>query len=161
MSGKGLFRKSEKTKQPVHIYGSFFTESISAEATPAPLVWRRNQAARHRIIVDIVNLLGPLFFRENIEVVEPWLPEVIAALRLADEQMEVFRHNDIAAYVEDVSAANLFENGKKEIPCCGRCQEWLAPEAATGDVMEVAATIVAFESSCHKGRTINLLCNPK
>jgi hypothetical protein len=46
----------------------------------------------------------------------------IAALRLADEQMEVFGHYNVGDYVEDIATANLFKDRKKEIACLRRSQ---------------------------------------
>jgi len=67
--------------------------------------------------------------------------------------MDVFRHYNVGDYIEDIAAANLFEDGKKEISCLWRSQQRPAMQTATCDVMEVAVTVVASESSRH-GRAL-------
>src|SRR5581483_1034281 len=60
-----------------------FSESVSAEAAPAPKLRGGHQAARHGIAMDVAQLLDALAIAPNIEIVEAFLPDM---LRSALEQ---------------------------------------------------------------------------
>jgi hypothetical protein len=47
----------------------------------------------------------------------------IASVGLADQQMDVFRHDDVSEHVETVAAASAFEFAFKDLFCVRRVQQ--------------------------------------
>jgi hypothetical protein len=87
-----------------------------------------DQSSRYRVAVDVSQLLSPFGAGEDIEVVVPDLPEGFlfrllgdrgferlhgagerCARWFGDEQVDVFRHDDVSEDVEDIALTNLFE----------------------------------------------------
>ena len=73
-----------------------------------------------------------------------------APLRFADEQVEVFGHDDVSQNYDAVAASYLFEHGQKKIAVWNRRQERLAMETATGDEVEMAGAVIAMKRSGHE-----------
>jgi hypothetical protein len=80
-----------------------------------------------------------------------------ATLRLADEQVDVFRHDHVAADEEAVGAANLFKGFLDEGSRLRRCEAWATVITTEGDEMEVARLLVPLQSFRH-GTGVSVLC---
>ena len=76
-------------------------------------------------------------------------------LRLADQQMNVFRHDHIAGDVKAVLAAGLFQRLLKQALGQGAGQPRLPTIAAEGDEVQVARLLVPLQSPRHE-RSIHL-----
>jgi hypothetical protein len=57
------------------------------------------------------------------------------ALRFAQQQMNVFGHDDISQYDKTITAANAFECPQEEITAPFIVEQWLAPVATERDEM--------------------------
>jgi len=65
-----------------------------------------------------------------------------AAFRLGDQQVKVFRHDDVSDHNEVVAAANLFEN-LQEKGASFRSKKCAATVTAAGDEMKVSSIVAA------------------
>ncbi len=104
---------------------------IMTKARPGPVLGPRRQAARNRIAVNVPQLLNPFFFAPHIEVVIPAAARTESSgflsmpfatftasamhrsrqrrmLRLAYEQMNVFRHQNISGNHKTITQAHCF-----------------------------------------------------
>ena len=75
-----------------------------------------------------------------------------ALLRLADQQMEVFRHHDISDYDKTVAAADLLEGFEKQASTGGGSQHGTAVITTRSDEMQVAAAVASLETFRHSWR---------
>ena len=75
-----------------------------------------------------------------------------ALLRLADQQMEVFRHHDISDHYKTVAAADLFENFQKQASTGGSSQHGTAVVTTRRDEVQVAAAVASLETFRHSWR---------
>jgi len=74
----------------IHAHRPRLVQKVEAITAPAPILRRRRQASLHRIAVHIPQLLHPLLFRPNIEVIEASLPKR-RALRSLPKQLDLAR----------------------------------------------------------------------
>lgn len=70
-------------------------------------------------------------------------------LRLADEQVNVFRHDDISGNDELISPARLLQDGEKQISTARRAQHGLPPVTTAGDEMQVSGAVVSLQVLPH------------
>ena len=75
-----------------------------------------------------------------------------ARLRLADQQMEVFRHYHISDYDKTVAAANLLEGFEKQASTGGGSQHGTAVITTRSYEMQVAASVASLETLGHSRR---------
>jgi hypothetical protein len=71
-----------------------------------------------------------------------WIPH----LRLADQQMNVFRHHHVAHQRELVTGPHLIENPQENVPLLRTTQQRAAPITTTRDEMQMALAITALQS---------------
>ena len=127
----------------------------------------RTQSARYRVAVDVVQFLPALVIVTNIEVVVTFLPEVIAAfadqasrnslfqrlqrcgqrlpLGFAQQQMYMFRHDDVSVDAEPVTAANPFERFLERMSGLRADEEAFAPIAGEGDEVRLSGMVITLE----------------
>ena len=67
-----------------------------------------------------------------------------AARRFADQQVDVFGHDDIADQRETVALPDLAEDSRKRVPGSHRTQERQPAIATARDEMQMALSVVAF-----------------
>jgi hypothetical protein len=72
-------------------------------------------------------------------------------LRLAQEQMNMFRHNHVSSHAKQIFLAHVFEDLQKDIPRFGGIQKWKPVIATEGDEMEIVTAVISSESSWHDG----------
>jgi hypothetical protein len=75
--------------------------------------------------------------------------EGFSTFRLADEQMDVFGHDDIADDHEVETLANLFEDFEEQVAPARTCQPGLAMITTTGERVEIVVAGVALETGGH------------
>ena len=78
-----------------------------------------------------------------------WCAGLDSTLGLADEQMDMFRHQDIADHHKTVATAYLLRDFKRQIAAARRSQQRPTLITTGGDVMEVSAAVVTMETSGH------------
>ena len=76
----------------------------------------------------------------------------VAALRLAEQQVEVLGHDDVAGDVEAVPSANLFESEFEDVPGVRSGQQRGAVIATTGDEVEAVRLLESLECPGNGGR---------
>jgi len=69
----------------------------------------------------------------------------IASSRLAEQQMDMLRHDDVAHHNEMIAAAHMFQHFKKQVASGGGLEQRATLVATGGDVVQVALTIAAIE----------------
>jgi len=115
--------------------------------------------------VDVSQFLDKLLLRPNVEVVIPRLPKVFAPLdqpsrnrllqslyrhserasfRLANQQMNMLRHDDISADIKTVALTNSFESMLDHDLGLGRGQEWQTVVAAEGYEVQMMSLLIAL-----------------
>jgi len=62
----------------IYHHKSGLTEGVIAIAAPSPFLRFEHQAALNRVVVHVAQLLDPLVFGEDDEVIEARLPDVSA-----------------------------------------------------------------------------------
>jgi hypothetical protein len=129
---------------------AFNTSCIVAEAAPRPILRVLDQTSFHGIAVDVAQFFYSLLLAPHVEIVVSGLPERTAfgwtelvrrvllehlqryregmAFRFADQQVDVFGHDHVAADEESVPTAHAFEGLFEDI--AGRVG-W--PVASLGD----------------------------
>ena len=74
----------------------------------------------------------------------------VTTFRLAEQQVDVLRHHDIADNYKTVTTTDFFKHLQEQIPVPGTPQQRL-PLIATGrNEVHVAGAVTAVESSGHK-----------
>ena len=64
--------------------------------------------------------------------------------RLANEEMHVLRHDDVAQEFELVVVADAFEGVQEDISCGTGIQVWSAMMTAKGDEVVIALLLISF-----------------
>ena len=72
--------------------------------------------------------------------------------RLADEQMHVLGHDDVAAHPKNVLAAGLLQRALHQTLVLRAHQQGFAVVASEGDEMQIAGLLVSPESPWHESR---------
>jgi len=153
--------------------GARFAGETVAVTAPRPVFRVFNKAARDWVSVDVLELLGELLLREDIEIVIVELPEACAVAFqlfrslglegtedaaqwhcrwLAQQQMDVFRHEDVGVDVELVAlpgAFQGFEEGDAGVVVVEVGKTFVTTE---GDEVVVSEGVVSLETARH-GRT--------
>jgi hypothetical protein len=75
-----------------------------------------------------------------------------AAIGFAEQQVDVFGHDDVAVNDETVTLASFFEDGEEEITIAGVAEKRAALVATAGNEVEVVVAVVAFQAGGHRGR---------
>jgi hypothetical protein len=65
----------------------------------------------------------------------------------------MFGHDDIAEHDEALALPGFFQKLEQQITAAARVQERTTAITTTGDKVQIAATIVAFESAGHEGES--------
>lgn len=148
---------------------AFRSGGVVDEAAPRPVFRFRNQAALHGVPVHVPKLLDALAVCPNIEVVVTRIPEgrawaefprcglledleggsQRAAFRLADEQVDMFRHDDVAANDEAIPAADLLEGLLENVAGQRRVEQGATAVATEGDEVEAAGLLISLEPLRH------------
>jgi len=76
----------------------------------------------------------------------------IARLRLADEQVEMLRHDDVSAYYEAMPLPHFLENVKKQIAAIRRAQDRPAMIATARNEVQMLQAVVSLELTGHDCR---------
>ena len=75
----------------------------------------------------------------------------VFALRFADEQVNVFRHDDIADDGKAIGAAGWLEHAKEKIAAARGVQKRKTTVAADSDEVQVPLAVVSLEITRHRG----------
>ena len=147
-----------------------FAECVVAVAAPGPVFGLFDESTMDGIAVDVLEFLDALRWGEDIEVVVTGLPESpvgrfdflgdgllqcldgaskSCAFRFAKEQVDVFRHHDVADHVEPITAPGLFERAFEDILRAGCVEEGLPPVTSEGDEVETLGLLETNKSPRH------------
>jgi hypothetical protein len=72
-----------------------------------------------------------------------------ADLRFRDEQVNMFRHNNVSHNHESVSLAHLLEDGKEAVAATRPLQKWQSAITGTSDKVQVVRAIGAMQAAAH------------
>lgn len=67
-----------------------------------------------------------------------------SSLRLRDQKVDVFRHNDIAEDKKDIVPARLFQGSLEEIARCRIGEIWQTVVTTEGEEMELTCLLIAL-----------------
>src|ERR1700736_5991653 len=73
----------------------------------------------------------------------------VSTVGLADEQMNMLRHQHIADHHKTVATAYLLQDFEKHIAAARRAQQRSTLITTGGDVVEISAAVVTMETSGH------------
>ena len=79
----------------------------------------------------------------------PASPWTACPARLADQQMNVFRHDDVANDHEPVSLAYLLQNREEAVAAASRIEKRQSPVARASDKVQVMRAVGAMQSAGH------------
>jgi hypothetical protein len=119
--------------------------------------------------VYVAQLLNPLVFVPHVEVIVTSFPEraatdeplelvrdvllehlncdrQVGAFRLADQQVNVLRHDDIAGYVESIPLSYSLQSLLESATCFWRGQQWGSAVATEGDEVKAASLLKTLQS---------------
>ena len=132
------------------------------------------QVPTHRIAVYILQLLNPLCFRMNIEIVVSWQPKrplrrllrhrrfqglyrniESRSLRLAHKQMHMLRHHNVAVNAQYIPPPNLFQRPLKGISRISHCQVWHSIVTTECNEMQVSWLLETLQVIGHSGRSLH------
>jgi len=139
------------------------------KATPGPILRTCDQSSLHRIAVYVAQLLNPFVFVPHVDVIVTSFPERAAtgelpelvrnvllehlnrdrragAFRLADEQVNVLRHDDIPGHVEFVPYSHPLQGLLEGATCFWRGQQWGAAVATESDEVQIASLLKTLQS---------------
>ena len=123
--------------------------------------------------MNVVQLLDSLAFGKDVEVVEAQLPETRAGVRdgarcslledlhgergisdvgFADQQVDVFGHDDVSEDDELVFLADFFENAQDESASGRFGKKWNASITTEGKEVEMTFSVVTFQVNAHVKR---------
>ena len=71
---------------------------------------------------------------------------------LAQQQMDVLRHDYVTDQPETVPDANLIENFHESVACSSRSEEGPPPVTTERDEMEIAPPVIALQRVAHRGK---------
>ncbi len=122
-------------------------------------------------MVDVIEFLHPLSVVSNIEIVIASLPEVFriadqpprysllqrlqrfrqgAALRLADQKMNVFRHDNIPVQAKPEASAHALQSRFEGSFCQIVCEQRLTMVAGEGNKVAVSGLLKTAQSPRHR-----------
>jgi len=67
----------------------------------------------------------------------------ISFLRLAQQQVDMFRHNHVTDHDEMVASPNLFQDFQKQIATTSRGDQWASLVTTRGDEVKISGTVAA------------------
>jgi len=73
----------------------------------------------------------------------------IAALRFAEEEVDVFGHDHVAHYDEAMALANLLQHLEKQITATGSAEKRPPLVTTGGDEVEISGPVVTVEMGGH------------
>ena len=141
-----------------------------AVAAPGPVFGVLYEAASDGIAVDVAELLDDLGLGEHVEVVVAGLPELwtiafeltcrlgfedaesvfeLLVFWLAEEQVHVLGHKDVAEKIEAVTSAGFFEDVEEDGAGSIVVEEGKASVATEGDEVVVTEGVVSLEAARH------------
>jgi hypothetical protein len=157
-----------------NFHGALFFHGIEAGTAPFPVVLAANEAASDRVLVHVVKLFSGFLFGPDIEVVKAALPDLSRQgfvcfpqifrgalfddlkdrrwqchLSFVNQQMEVFRHNDVAENPELILQAGFFEDLQEDVAASWAAQDGKTVITAAGDEVEVSYSVISCESRGH------------
>ena len=151
--------------------GAAFAGEPVTEAGPGPVFGLLDQTACDRIPVDIAQLFHPLGMGEHIEVVVAGLPELfprafegfgcfalqhancggeVVEFRLAQEQVNVLGHEDVAEEVEAVPLCQPLECFEEDASGGIVGEIWETPGTTEGEEVVVALGVISLETARHE-----------
>jgi hypothetical protein len=141
------------------------------KTTPLPIFRALGESTVNRISVDVPQLLDSFGVAPYVEVVITRLPErrsfyhtkfargillkhlqrdgQFAALRFTDQQVDMFRHDDIAAHEESIPMAGFFQGLEKTIAGTWSSEQRIAVLTTEGEEMETPSFLVTLETPRH------------
>jgi len=141
-----------------------------------PILRLIHQSSSNRVQVHVAQLLLPLFWVMDVEVVVTRLPErpllgldrdrqfhrlnglrEQREFRLVHHQVNVFGHQDVTGDDEAVTQPHRLKRLLEERLRRRRLQKRLAAIAAPGQVMKAAGVVIAHQSLSHNGKD-NAVC---
>lgn len=121
--------------------------------------------------MDVMELLHKLFTITNVEIVVALLPEMVSvadqaardsllqrlqgigqsvALRLAEQKMNVFRHDDVAVNTEAEVAAHSLQGVLKNLPVCVGREQRATVITTEGYEMALSGVVISLEAPGHR-----------
>jgi hypothetical protein len=142
-----------------------------AETAPRPFFRTLHQPSSHRIEMDVAQLFRLLGIAPHVEIVVTRLPErtsfgppeslrhvlfqhldrdrKLCSLRLRQQQMNMFKHDDISGDVKAVPFSYVFQGFLKGGSGVWRAQTRCTLIAAKRDEMQTTRLLVSFEAPWH------------
>jgi hypothetical protein len=71
------------------------------------------------------------------------------SFRLADQQMDVFRHHHIPHHHETILLTNLFQNLQKQVAAARSCKPGLAMVTTASEKVEILVPVVTLQAVRH------------
>ena len=150
----------------------FHSRNIVAKTAPNPLLRTPNQPAHHRIPMDVPQLLDPLLLSPYIEIVVTLAPEQtvdirkahlacnillkhlqrdreLSTFRFTDQEVYMFRHYDVPAYVESVPAPHSLQRLLEDVPRSRCAEKGIAVVATESDGMQTARFLEPLQAPRH------------
>jgi len=146
---------------------------VVPKAGPRPLFRFLNQAALDGVAMRVTKFFDTLLLVMHVEVVIPSLPEPDrsplfefarsllfqhlngnrqrGAARLADKQMNVLRHENVARNYEAITNAHRLKFTLEDAACRCAAQQWLPSITAEGEKVEATRFLVADKAFGHDG----------
>jgi hypothetical protein len=143
--------------------GLGFVGGVSVETAPGPVFRTLDYSGFDGIAMDVAELLDPLRFCEDVEVVITGFPDKFGGAGTGEtllenlnrsrqllsvgfgyEEMDVVRHENVTKNLEEVFLAGLFENLLESITGFGGFEDVGVAVAADGDEMEVAGVLATI-----------------
>jgi hypothetical protein len=147
--------------------GGFVEEEVTVGG-PRPVFGSFDEASGDGVAVHVLDLFDSLVVGEDVEVVVAGLPEGCRgeALgdgefqglegfgewvfgRLAEEQVDVLGHDDVAEDFEVIAFAGEFEGVLEDVSGCGGVEVGFAVVTTEGDEVVVALLLVSLEVERH------------
>src|SRR6266566_4546362 len=75
----------------------------------------------------------------------------ITFLWFADQQMHMFRHNDVTNHYDNIALAHLLQNFEQQVAATSAGEPVLAVIATASDEMEMIVAVVALRMAGHEG----------
>jgi hypothetical protein len=144
-----------------------FAGAVVVEAAPAIVFGMGDEASGDWVVVDVLNFLDEFGCGEDVEIVVARLPEVIAGaleefggfsledsegggelvvLWFAEEEVDVFGHEDVGVEAEVVGAASSFDDLFEDVFGPGCFEVWKTAVTTEGDEVELACVLAAFKA---------------
>jgi hypothetical protein len=159
--------RSTILSDPCNLNGDRFVIPVVAIRRPTPAFRRSDKTANDRIAMHVLQLFNSLVVGEDVEIIVADLPERLLAKtfrdrqlegldrrrernlaiqRFADEQVNMLRHDDIAADLEVVPLAGEFQGVEKDVFGRRGSKVGFAAITTKCDEVVVAFSLKSFET---------------